>query len=502
MDFREFYLALCSWRRLVSILLIGCGLAAQPAEANNLKIANPEVKAEWARGYASIGCDVSWENSWRVTSEEPAGVIHTNWDAAWIFAKYRTKDGVWRHASLKGSRGDHEAGPGAALQVGLASGTEGESFGVGVFLYRSAEGSGPWGSRVNLCWDCARDGVDGSSQVEVSIHAIEMVYVPRGAFYLGSGGDERGEFTDGRRVAGNTIPFVIGSEKPLRIANEPGAIWRVSVYPGDSIGPPGELPAAYPKGYRAFYCMKYELTQGLYADFLNRLAPSQAACRYPNHYNECRFSIVARGGVYQAEAPDRACNFLSWHDGLAFADWAGLRPMTELEYEKACRGPLTPLPGEFAWGTTVITPLTGFCGDDGSGAETALPSGANCNFKNRVQGPVRAGIFASATSGRGASGATFWGILEMSGNLWERAVTVGTIAGRRFGGEHGDGTLDSMGEANVPGWPGPAGAGFRGGSWQNVNVFLSVSSRRLAACAHKDRKMVFGFRAVRTAPEE
>ena len=29
---------------------------------------------------------------------------------------------------------------------------------------------------------------------------------------------------------------------------------------------------------------------------------------------------------------------ISWSDMSAYLDWSGLRPMTELEYEKACRG--------------------------------------------------------------------------------------------------------------------------------------------------------------------
>ena len=30
--------------------------------------------------------------------------------------------------------------------------------------------------------------------------------------------------------------------------------------------------------------------------------------------------------------------YISWPDLLAYADWAALRPITELEYEKAARG--------------------------------------------------------------------------------------------------------------------------------------------------------------------
>ena len=46
-----------------------------------------------------------------------------------------------------------------------------------------------------------------------------------------------------------------------------------------------------------------------------------------------------------------ACNWLSWADVAAYLDWSGLRPMTELEFEKACRGPNAPVAGEYAWGS-------------------------------------------------------------------------------------------------------------------------------------------------------
>jgi len=57
-----------------------------------------------------------------------------------------------------------------------------------------------------------------------------------------------------------------------------------------------------------------------------------------------RYSL---SGVWPHFEPARlfpACNLLSWWDGAKFAAWAGLRPMSELEYEKACRGPLKPVP--------------------------------------------------------------------------------------------------------------------------------------------------------------
>ena len=63
----------------------------------------------------------------------------------------------------------------------------------------------------------------------------------------------------------------------------------------------------------------------------------------PGHPRRARLSssrgtIRLDGNAYVAGAPSRPANWISWDDGLAFADWAGLRPMTELEFTKAARG--------------------------------------------------------------------------------------------------------------------------------------------------------------------
>jgi len=43
----------------------------------------------------------------------------------------------------------------------------------------------------------------------------------------------------------------------------------------------GKLPAEFPEGYGAFYCMKYETNQGEYAAPLSQLTETQAKKRYP-----------------------------------------------------------------------------------------------------------------------------------------------------------------------------------------------------------------------------
>ena len=44
-----------------------------------------------------------------------------------------------------------------------------------------------------------------------------------------------------------------------------------------------------------------------------------------------------------------ACNYLSVNDMLAYADWAGLRPLSEMEYEKMGRRPYPQAPDARGW---------------------------------------------------------------------------------------------------------------------------------------------------------
>ncbi len=56
-----------------------------------------------------------------------------------------------------------------------------------------------------------------------------------------------------------------------------------------------------------------------------------------------------------------ACDYLSWMDLCAYADWAGLRPMTELELEKACRGGgVSATAGDYPWGSTAAYTSTAY----------------------------------------------------------------------------------------------------------------------------------------------
>jgi formylglycine-generating enzyme required for sulfatase activity len=207
------------------------------------------------------------------------------------------------------------------------------------------------------------------------------------------------------------------------------------------------------------------------------------------------------------DGQNRACNFLSWNDVAAWLDWAALRPMTELEFEKAARGPAPPVAGEFAWGTPLVVDANTLA-HDGLPTETAtdaVPAGYGLASHGYLgpQGGLRNGFGGSDTSTRLTIGAGYHGALELSGNLWELVVTTTTTTGLNFNGALGDGNLTTDGDANTPTWPGTdaQGAGHRGGGW-NSGILpdfrdLAVSDRFYIGLVPTNRRNTGGGRGVR-----
>lgn len=154
--------------------------------------------------------------------------------------------------------------------------------------------------------------------------------------------------------------------------------------------------------------------------------------------------------------------------------------------------------------------------NQGEENEIATNSAANVCASNFILGPVRVGMFARANTTRAQSGATYYGVMEMSGNVWERVPALGRIQGRAFIPNLGDGDLSTNGYANVTGWTGlisgeittGLGTGFVGGNFFRTadfnNVYfnyalLRVSGRLYANTSDTVRFSGNGFRCVRSA---
>jgi hypothetical protein len=323
--------------------------------------------------------------------------------------------------------------------------------------------------------------------------------------------------------------YSIGSENQLTLGGNSGSnlFYRfpnVSTANDFDASNTQTLAAAYPKGYNGFYAMKYQIGQNQWREFFNSLSSIQKSARdltdangknsdaitYRNNLNWTSGNATLNSSTHGAVA----CNYLSCMDGLAYTDWAGMRPMSELEYEKASRGSVTALSGETSTGSVCNSraEMTQAAGLSNSGATNEATSNATANaaFGNHasVQGPMRVGSFATGSSSRSSAGASFYGIMELSGNLWEQVVTFGNTDGRNFTAVHGNGALTSAGHADVSTWPGyvstantgATGSGRRGGSWEDVADRMRTSDRLQANTAVSTRTRTNGFRALRSLP--
>jgi hypothetical protein len=273
----------------------------------------------------------------------------------------------------------------------------------------------------------------------------------------------------------------------------------IYVYSNDTIQLTNPLGSLDPfPTMKATWCMKYEISQAGYRDFLNTLDSAQQANRTFNapgsatgtgalttsgtarNYLEIAtpatgnspavYGCDANGNNIYNEAGDGewiACGFLLYQDVAAYLDWAGMAPMSELQFERICRGHSSAgaqpaILGEFAWGTNTI--FGAAYSLTGSGTASELISNSSLTLGNAAYaattastGPYRTGIFATASSNRLTSGGSYFGVMDMTGNLDEFVITLGCLAGRscRYI-PNGNGTLSAAGNAQLS----VGGAGF------------------------------------------
>jgi formylglycine-generating enzyme required for sulfatase activity len=494
------------------VVFLSLVCAASVAQANNLTISNvsfgsrnPSTKT------LVVTFDLAWENSWR---------NKINHDAVWLTLRLNNtaSSPVYKKLCQVSAAGLNPEGS----STGSASNLE---FYVpvdkaGAFLRRSSNGAvanvNTTSAQLTINYDSC--GFSDSDQVSASVVGFEMVFVPQGSFYAGDFNTSAASLNIG---SGNSNPLAISSENA--VAGE------------DANGYTFTAAATFPKGYKAFYVMKYEITEGQWVEFINSLPSDAARAAHDvtdnNHKNSD--SVIARNSIACSGTPltcstqrsSRAANYLNWSDVAAFLDFNALRPVSELEFEKMARGPLMSVAGEYAWGTTDIAAAAALTATE-DGTETVTTAGANAHYSNTTLtggdastgaeyavGALRNGIFATSTATRVTAGAGYYGVMDLSGNVKERVVTLGNAAGLSFTGVHGDGVLTATsgyeGNADSALWPGldatagrgvtgAAGSGFRGGSWADAALRLRISDRFEAALTSNTADNVSGGRGART----
>lgn len=504
----------------------------------------------------NIKFNISWEHSWRDS---------INWDAAWIMIRYKEpKDSLWKWKQAQLSVSGNNTGTAVGVKIVVPNDL------IGAFFYRSAIGSGNISSEnVKLSWNYGAAGVTNIDSVEVRVFATEMVYVPQGNFCLGDGngnGRSVGAFqlkkspnnyavindkwsglitTDGNSGGGRNLnDDQILYTSGIRISGNDGLDVnddRIADYPN------------FPTGYKGFYCMKYKVTQGQYADFLNspyandtsgsaldgylnstlfydasnpgkyKTVPKQLRAVWavlgdllyakPSYGNRNTISFDSTQQKFIVSRPDRAYGRMDLNKSLSFSEWFGLRPMTELEFEKACRGPLPPFYSypyylDNAWGNDTTYPTT-YTTLTYSGVENGAETFSNYDVTKRYvdptgsdfstgstggdggSGPYRVGIFATDTSSRISSGASYFGIMDLSKITTETVISVSNSVSRGCSYySNGKGILSAFGDNY---------------SFRNLTGgFTPTTIDKKGATSYRGGNSTtnMGFRAVRLAPAD
>lgn len=458
-------------KQLISIILLSCAFIPS-LRANNLQLAEPVLLDA-----STLSLKISWDNSWYIGNGSNAG----SHDAIWIFVKVKS-NGTWQHLPLAAIDSLHSTTTNQ-LEIKAVSDSN------GVFVKQTVVGGSQSFQNQSITLKLASPLPVGSYSFKV--FGMEMAYVSEGDFSLGDG-ESNHTFQDsvsGQPISVSNSPISLGIASnqlstgfPLTIAN---------------------TPENYPTGYKAFYTMKYEISQQQYAEFLNCLTFTQQSNRFVKtptsatgtYIMNSTGTLANRNGLVIAQTSDGqtpaqiacnlnpdngfdqsddgqtlAMNFLAWADLIAYLDWAGLRPLTEMEFEKACseaEDKLVPL--GFAWGTPYSVDANTLVNPGNSNEtviETATDSAGLANHGYAgVQGPLRCGFGGNSTNNRLQAGASRFGLFEMSGNLWEQCVTTND-QGFQFSYRSGNGRLADSGDTDEVNWyPGAENAIYRGGAW-------------------------------------
>ena len=285
---------------------------------------------------------LEWDNAWHNKK---------NHDAAWVFLKSLDEGGYTHISILPGSERmlwkETEDMPDATIDVA--------EDGRGMFVYASDDHRGRLKYRIQVKIDTSAVDIRDLTR-NTEAYGIEMVYIPQGGFTLGDPDttalDYYAFYRSGADGEYDGLYEIESEESAIDVGTEEGNLYYRSnsaQYRGDQQGP---IPPSFPKGVDPYYIMKYEVSQGEYAAFLNTLTDHSASVRYPggiSNYRDQEGTIrITDEGEFIADRPGQRMMFWHWDDMMAYADWAALRPFTELEYTKAARGPLDPVPGEYA----------------------------------------------------------------------------------------------------------------------------------------------------------
>lgn len=441
-------------------------LCLKPSFGNNLEITN----VTYDEVANTLNFDISWDNAFYINNE---------WnDHIYIFAKYKNANGSsWERVLfevLGHTDDDVDMTVTAPASAAIVDGKK-VALKVG---HTNNFSSGTQGG------NCTVQLADNNNFFHPSfkVFGIEMVKIAISGndYYIGDGTSENRfhkgsdtteaffwEYDPNGSVNVGTGPNDINTVHPDGIP--------VASISSNIINPPTNI-------------MKYEISQIQYVEFLNCLnrtaqnnlvnedvsgtsitdvfVMTQTSTVAPWTRNGVRCdSILPNGGpiTFYCDYNDNgvpneyddgqniAINYLSGSRLYAYLDWAGLEPLNELQYEHICRGSYNPVPNEFAWGTSGYTNAIINTGSTNGSPDEFLNGAPLTGPARSSQLPMRCGAAATATTNRVTSGASAYGIMELTGNVAELVISLTSSTSFDFLSS-GDGEIDNFGESDES-WP-------------------------------------------------
>lgn len=416
-------------------------VVATQLKANNMLVKNVTTTGDNATNKTiQVKFDMSWDNSWRDA---------INWDAAWVFMKYKDANGNWQHVQLNTTGFANGTGTANTIQVGSDK--------VGAFVYRSAAGTGTFANAsMQLQWNYGLSGLTSVTGLEIRVFAVEMVYVPQGDFNVAKGFYVISSqccgsygFDGSFNALGGNFPVINQRLSPAlsysitNQYNQEGitaetATIRIKGDAGIDTNNDGVIDnTTYPTGHKAFYSYKYEMTEQQYADFLNTLTAAQITT-----LGVAGSSITQSNGQYFTSSPNKACGNSNATRLFAYADWSGLRPMNFLEFNKASYGSSLPTYADMLM-EPCCAMLRGYPAWNSSVRPNNFPESGNNSPLQDV------GYSANNASTREQAGASCFGVMDLTGNTNEPIIKLTSFT---FDGKNGNGALLSTGNSDVTNW--------------------------------------------------